>query len=47
MIELAKGIVEEFEKDLQVPYDVSDLERKSETVMLYLATKQYLERYSY
>jgi hypothetical protein len=47
MEELAKEIVIEFEKNLPVPYEVSDWEKNSEKFLLYLAAKQYLERYSH
>ena len=44
---LAKEIVEEFEKNYPVPTSVSEWESKAEEILLYVAAKKYLERFSY
>jgi hypothetical protein len=45
MLELAKQIVEEYEKNLTCLYEVRQYEDELEDTMLYLAAKAYLKRY--
>lgn len=42
---LAKEIVEEFENNYTIPTSVSEWEDEAEEILLYLASKKYLERF--
>ena len=46
MEHLAKEIVEEFEKNYPIPTSISEWENEAEEILLYLAAKKYLQRYS-
>lgn len=45
MLELAKQIVEEFEKNIPGLYEPFQFENERENLLLYLAAKAYLHRY--
>ena len=45
MENLAKEIVEEFEKNYPIPTSVKEWEDEAEEILLYLAAKKYLERF--